>query len=298
MTADNQQINTYLNLIDKQIEGNQGKNLLLQQGAHLSFVDETIRTLSNVGNLSPHMESVLVAYASEKTIEEFCRINQYFTFDSEARRQLETLYRNLFANIKAQSEPNETVAAKHYQALSQWLVQTNPFAQPLYAASPTDLQPVACAEYSAQLQCQILQITAPMQPVLDIGCGKQAHLVAHLRQQNIEAYGFDRFAFQSDHLFTADWLEYDYGTNKWGTIVSNLGFSNHFRHHHLRADGNFMGYAQKYMDILNALQVGGSFHYAPEVPFIETYLDRRTYRILKVETPQSNLLATIITRLK
>jgi hypothetical protein len=298
MTEENQQINTYFNLIDKQIESNQGKNLFLQQGVHLSFVDETIQALSNIEDLAPDMESVLVAYATQKTIEEFCRINQYYAFSSQARRQLKTIYRNLFANIKAKNLPINTISTNHYHALTNWLNNTNPFAQQIYATSSSNLQPVPCAEYSAELQSQILQITAPMQPVLDIGCGKQANFVAHLRQQHIEAYGIDRFAFESDHLYTADWLEYDFGTEKWGTLISNLGFTNHFMHHHLRPDGNFMGYAQKYMSILKSLKIGGRFHYAPEIPFIETHLDRHTYRVDKIQMPHTNIKATIITRIQ
>jgi hypothetical protein len=64
-----------------------------------------------------------------------------------------------------------------------------------------------------------------------------------------------------------------------GTITSNLGFSNHFNHHHLRKDGHFIEYAKTFMDILNSLKIGGSFYYAPDLPFIEKYLDRVKYRI-------------------
>lgn len=60
---------------------------------------------------------------------------------------------------------------------------------------------------------------------------------------------------------------------KWGTIVSNLGFSNHFNHHNLREDGNFIKYAKTYMNILYSLKPGECFHYAPDLPFIEKYLD-------------------------
>jgi hypothetical protein len=92
--------------------------------------------------------------------------------------------------------------------------------------------------------------------------------------------------------------EYNYGIGKWGTIVSNLGFSNHFKHHNLREDGNYIEYGKKYMDIIRSLKVGGRFHYAPDLPFIEFYLDTRQYQIDKFDIGEFDFKTTVITRLK
>jgi len=137
-----------------------------------------------------------------------------------------------------------------------------------------------------------------MEPVLDIGCGKQGHFVNYLCKQGIEATGIDRFSISGCNLVKADWLEYNYGMDIWGTVISHLGFSNHFKHHHLREDGNYIEYARKYMQILKSLKIGGRFHYAPDLPFMEIYLDKRQFQIDRCEISDFDIHTTVITRLK
>ena len=120
----------------------------------------------------------------------------------------------------------------------------------------------------------------------------------YLNLAGIEAYGIDRFSFTDRFLLQADWLEYSYGTEKWGTITSNLGFSNHFKHHHLRADGNFIEYGKKYMEILKSLKIGGSFYYAPDLQFIEEHLDTGQFRIEHYPIDAYDFKTTRLTRLK
>jgi len=52
------------------------------------------------------------------------------------------------------------------------------------------------------------------------------------------------------------------------------------------------------MDILNALKVGGNFHYAPDLPFIEQYLDKDKYQLTKRSIGNYNLCSTKIIRMK
>lgn len=117
-------------------------------------------------------------------------------------------------------------------------------------------------------------------------------------EKGVETYGIDRFSFTDKNLSNSDWLEYSYGVEKWGTIISNLGFSNHFKHHNLREDGNYIEYGKKYMEILKSLKIGGEFYYAPDLPFIEQYLDSRQFRIDKNEIGKYHFKTTKITRLK
>ena len=118
--------------------------------------------------------------------------------------------------------------------------------------------------------------------------------VNYLKNQGIEALGIDRFKFTASNLITVDWLEFDYGKEKWGTIISNLGFSNHFNHHNLREDGNYIEYGKTYMNILNSLKVGGRFHYAPDLPFIEKYLDNKQFDLRKYEINEYDFKTTKI----
>ena len=180
------------------------------------------------------------------------------------------------------------------------MLKANPFAEKLYADAGTDLDPVPCSEYTTEIQLQLLRIDIDtlMEPILDIGCGKQVNLVRHLSTRGKDAIGIDRFAFSDSRVITSDWLEFTYGTGKWGTVLSHLGFSNHFKHHNLREDGNYIGYAKKYMEILRSLKIGGKFHYAPDLPFIECYLNKDHYQAKGFQIGDHGFETTVITRLK
>ncbi len=294
-------MNKFLKNIDKQIEFNKGKNIFHNDtNSPFKFIDETVNVISNMSELSADSERMLIDYATDKSVEEFCRINQYYTFNRHAKNDLRSIYSDLFSCIKANKKSIESISKNHYDNIKQWLRKTNPFADKIYSDAELDIKPVACSEYSAELQINVLKIDIKslMTPVLDIGCGRQGNLVNYLCNQGIDTYGIDRFSFSKSNLINSDWLEYNYGITKWGTIVSNLGFSNHFKHHNLREDGNYIEYGKKYVDIINSLKVGGRFHYAPDLPFIELYLDSRQYQIEKFEVGEFDFKTTVITRLK
>jgi hypothetical protein len=291
----------YFKDIDKQISFNKGKNIFLDD-KHLQFrfIDDTIKVLSEISELDAAAEKVLTGYATDKALEEFYRVNQYYTFNAGAINDLRKIYADLFSAIRDRQESTESISKNHYENIRQWLAASNPFAKQLYSTTEPAIEPVACAEYTAELQVHILNldIHTIMEPVLDIGCGRHGNLVKYLSGKGINVSGIDRFPFSENNLVNADWLEYDYGLKKWGTIVSNLGFSNHFKHHHLRTDGNYIAYGGKYMDILKSLKPGGSFHYAPDLPFIECYLDKKQYSVDKFDTGETDFKTTMITRLK
>lgn len=290
----------FIKQIDCQINANQGKNIFLEHKHNaLIFIDSTIKVILNIHELPVDYETLLINYATDKAIEEFCRINQYYTFNSQSKNELRDIYRDLLHNIKTKRNSIEFIEKQHYSNLKHWLQKTNAFAEQIYSTTETAIIPVSCFEYTPELQLDILKIVPEKLsgPVLDIGCGRDGNLVRFLIQIGIEAKGIDRFSFSGDCLINADWLEYDYGIEKWGTIVSNLGFSNHFTHHHLRKDGNYIEYAGKYMEILNSLRPGGKFHYAPDMSFIETHLNNNRFQIEKYGIADLNYKTTIITRL-
>lgn len=293
-------MNKFIESIDKQIESNKGKNIFLDKPGLFHFINETIDAITNINELTSDSEKKLIDYAADKAIEEFCRINQYYSFDTKSKIELRIIYSELFTKIRAGKNSSEEISKGHYKKLKNWIKKSNSFAEEIYSNTDLSVEPVACSEYSADLQIEILKIENLhlKEPVLDIGCGKQANLVNYLRENGIEAYGIDRFSFTNKNLFNSDWLEYNYGLEKWGTIISNLGFSNHFIHHNLREDGNFIEYGKKYMDILKSLRVGGEFYYAPDLPFIEKYLDSNQFNIDKNEIGGYEFKTTKITRLK
>lgn len=242
----------------------------------------------------------MIDYLTNRSVQEFCKINQYYTFDKQAHLILRNLYAELFTNIKTRKYSIGSIAETHYHNLMKWLQETNSFAEKIYNSKGEMIESVICSEYSPDLQIEILQIDINqiVEPVLDIGCGNQGSLVLYFRQKGIEAYGFDRFVCDNSFLSNSDWLEYKFEKDKWGTITSNLGFSNHFQHHHFRNDGNFIEYTKKYMDILNSLKIGGCFHYAPDLPFVEQYLNEDKYQIIKCNIGDYEFKSTKIKRLK
>ncbi len=287
--------------IDKQFGFNQGKNLFHNGLVNsLKFSPETLIAIEKIDLIDSDSENLLIDYLTNRAIQEFCKINQYYTFDKQAQLALRNLYVDLFTNIKNHNSAIDSIAEKHYDNLIKWLQETNPFAEKVYPSKREMIEPVACSEYSPDLQIEILQIDIHqiIEPILDIGCGKQGNLVLFLRQKGLDAYGFDRFAYENPFLSNSDWFEYKFDKDKWGTITSNLGFSNHFKHHHFRNDGNFVDYAIKFMEILSSLKIGGYFRYAPDLPFIEQYLDNDKYQITKRTIRNYEFKSTIIKRLK
>ncbi|MBP1644970.1 MAG: hypothetical protein H6Q16_545 [Bacteroidetes bacterium] len=291
----------YQDNIDQQFEFNQGKNLFNNGILNsLRFSKETLDAIKDIDLIDSESENLLIDYLTNRAIQEFCKINQYYTFDNQAKIMLRNLYVDLFTNIKNHEDSINLIATKHYDNLIKCLQETNSFAEKIYNSKEELIQSVVCSEYSPELQIKILQIDIDniIEPVLDIGCGRKGDLVLYLRQKGIEAYGFDRFAYKNSFLINSDWFEYKFEREKWGTITSNLGFSNHFQHHHFRNDGNFIDYAKKYMDILNSLKIGGSFHYAPDLPFIEQYLDLEKYKLMKENVCNYKFKSMKIERLK
>lgn len=286
--------------IDHQIGFNQDKNLFYHGIPQaMKFSQSTLQAIRRLDDIPEKDLPLLMDYTTEKVLQGFCRINQYFSFDENDKNDLKEIYQNLYRDITTKTTPLSTIADNHYENLKYWLLKTNPFSQKIYSESDAIVNAVACSEYSAQLQKRTLHLDRIKlsDPILDIGCGKDGNLVKSLREENLEAYGIDRFSDNSPFLKKADWLEFDYGTEKWGTIVSNLGFSNHFVHHHLRNDGVYIEYAKKFMDILRSLKIGGCFCYAPDLPFIEQFLNETNFQITKYGIDNLSFNATIITRL-
>jgi hypothetical protein len=294
-------MNNYQDKIDKQFEFNQGKNLFYNGIVNsLRFSPDTLKAIDRIDIIDSVSENLLIDYLTNRAVQEFCMINQYYTFDKQARLLLRDLYVDLFANIKSKKTSIDSIAEKHFENLIKWLKESNSFAEKIYTSKGEIIESVVCSEYSPDLQIDILQIDIDqiVEPVLDIGCGKQGSLVLFLCQKGIDAYGFDRFAYEHTVLSNSDWFKYKFEKEKWGTIISNLGFSNHFQHHHFRNDGNYIDYAKKYMDILTSLKIGGNFHYAPDLPFVEQYLDKDKYQLTKRRIGNHEFNSTKIERLK
>lgn len=287
------------NEIDRQFALHQNKNLFYKNSGKLPrFSDAIIGSLKNAGKISPDDLGSLVNYTADKTLQELCRVNQYYSFHKNDIISLKMIYFDLYRNLFKGKNPVEVISHDHFEKLRSFLEKTNPFSKKLYQDKEAVLESVACFEYSAILQSEILHLHGIklLEPILDIGCGKEGRLVKYLREKGLDTYGIDRFSDDSAFTIKADWLAYEYGNEKWGTIVSHLGFSNHFVHNHLREDGDYIGYAAGYMRILQSLKNSGCFYYAPDLPFIETYLDKKRFGIKKYDIKNMPFKKTIITK--
>jgi hypothetical protein len=287
-------------ILQSQFWFNQGSNLMDQEGLkQMHFSKELIRLIQS-GDI-PELEDdgLITGELTEMTLAEFFRVNQYYTFDRNAVNNLRSLYSDLLQRIRSMRYSIEELEREHYQGLADWLKKSQPFVNRLYHDKGARLTPVVCEEYSAAFQCHMLGMDPRnlLQPVLDLGCGKDARLVNYMREQSIEAYGCDRYPFDTPFLFSASWMEYHFSQEQWGTIISHMAFSNHFMHHHLRMDGDFSGYASKYMEILKALKFGGSFYYTPELPFIEQYLNPLEFNIEHPDREHPAVRSSCITRI-
>lgn len=131
---------------------------------------------------------------------------------------------------------------------------------------------VVVSEYTPELQLAALSLPlgAITSPVLDIGCGAQALLPRYLRNLGHDVIGIDRDA--GSDAERADWLTYEYGTAKWRTIISHLGFTLHFLRAHLASEDEARKYAETFLRITRSLVIGGKLVYAPSVPFFESVL--------------------------
>jgi hypothetical protein len=226
--------------------------------------------------------------------------NQYVHLNQEEQQRLLTLYHGYLQGMKTVLVSSKTfpefekdfsnLVKDHFKDLSNnisrffdretgWQIQENII-----------LKQVVCSEYSPDFQLGLLGLNVEdlMQPVLDLGCGKNGTLVKYLRQMGLTAIGVDRIVEANPFLKEADWFDIEFHSGSWGTVISHMAFSNHFAFHHRYKKGKPRQYAQMYMQILEGLKPGGCFIYSPGLPFIEQYLpeDQFTVKRQDVITPE------------
>ncbi|MCK5739757.1 class I SAM-dependent methyltransferase, partial [bacterium] len=210
--------------------------------------------------------------------------NQYINFPDMHEKLLLTSFFKFFTDMgdaMPQSGTETDLRAaitelfvRHRRQLGQ--IFTN-YCETFFHTAPETceiMKPVACDEYSAQLQIDLLKMDVAQlkSPVLDIGCGIQGNLVAYLRKAGLDAEGIDRQVTVKPGLHQGDWLDFNFEPKRWGTIIAHQSFSTHFIFNHIHSQDLAQKYAGTFMQIINSLQPGGDFYYAPGVPFFEPHL--------------------------
>lgn len=293
-------------VIEQQVQFNARKNIFsAPEASQFGFTAATVELMCLRLNfqLTAEEEEQLIDFTMRKALHAFYEINQYYNFGQAEETALKAIYKTLLDEIRQMDNAEDVllnvVMVRHYARLQSWLKTSNPFAEAIYLPEVSSVKDtVVCEQYAAGMQVELLHLSDLQGPVLDIGCGTDALLVNHLRSEGHEAFGLERDAVPSAYIFRHSWFDFQFEANSWGTIISNLGFSNHFIHHHLRSDGDYVKYARKYMEILHALKPGGSFYYAPDLPFIEAYLCSETFRITRQDIAETGYKSACITRLK
>jgi len=278
--------------IEDQFKKNEHQNLFFQElDYRKQFLEETKELILKYGEELYSIDSnqgsgKWVDLMTEKAIRTFWNANQFMDIRKRQIEELRLIYqllwKDILIEIRAQPINFDELQKKHLKRLTAWLEKSNAFTKQINKTDQPEIARVICAEYSSVLQLQLLRVDVSvlLQPVLDIGCGEHTYLVTFLRENGIEAVGLDRIIEPSAHLIQANWLEYSFKPSQWGSVISNHSFTLHFLNHHLRSDGDFISYAEKYKEILNSLVPGGVFYYAPDLPFIESYLPQDEYKVL------------------
>ncbi len=213
---------------------------------------------------------------------------QYLELGDAERRDLGAIYRQfvaetrdwLSAGVSTSTECPPLVA--HHDRLCAWTRSRLAEVDALEWADTAD-DTVVCGSYSALLQLDLLGLDSVdlMGPILDLGCGRAATLVAYLRQTGRDAYGIDRLVAESPGLFQGSWFDAPLAPGSWGTIIAHHSFSLHFLNAHLGRTERAVRYARHYMRILDALKPGGLFAYAPGLGFIEQHLDPQRFNVTR-----------------
>jgi len=290
------------NSIKRQLEVNQSKNLLFEnveqimdiEPGFLAALEELLDASSKdrpAGN-SPEV----VSFAAQALLKRVYSVNQYLNINAQKIEELEQIYRETWQAMLKSRDVRSTLREQHYPELSRWLASLYPEEFREQLESRPIVGHVVCEEYSASLQLELLRIDLSnlKQPVLDIGCGSQANLVRYLVSQGIEAYGFDRhLEKQENYLSQIDWFEYAFEAERWGTLLSNMAFTNHLNYVHLHDVPQLERYLLKMREMLESLRPGGCFYYAPSLPFVEVWFASEQYKVDRKHTSAELSISTI-----
>jgi len=222
-------------------------------------------------------------------IKECINYNQYIEFTDVQIDVFKNLYKALIKDLN--KIPTEVVNIHIEKIVTNHRIKLLTILQEIFSGQSEFTQKKICSEYSYKLQKQVLRlkINSLLEPILDIGCGENAFLVKECINNKKEIFGIDQYIVQNlDNIFCKNWLEYNYEKKKWGSIISHMAFTNHFKYHVSHQTNYVKQYMEKYIEILSSLKIGGSFYYSPSMPEIEQNVDKEKYKIQNYENIVNN----------
>jgi hypothetical protein len=254
---------------------------------------------SNTIQKSENVSEEIVSFTAQEFVKRLLSINPYLGINQQQVETLEEIYRQTWQRIIKTGNIKASLRELHYPELAKWLASLYPEKFRKFLKSASVIGNVTYGEYSAEFQVELfgIDVSHMQPPVLDIGCGGQANLVRYLRSLSVDAYGIDRYLeIQEPYLEQIDWFEYDFQPCRWGTIISNMAFTNHLKYAYLHDRFQLEQYLIKMKQIAESLSMGGSFHYAPSLPFVEDQLSEEKYRV-KREQKRGDTFVSLVIRI-
>lgn len=282
-------------------------NISVSRELERQLLDSDSHLVETIKKMDDRSMETLSDEITSKCLKLFFYNNQYLNVDDTAKAKIKNTYSQFILSIKEILLKNQMtldqikqMVISHHLELKSILYYYN--EKEMDCVSPQDryLSPKVCSEYSAPFQLQLLGLEEDqlLEPILDIGCGSEANLVSYLREIGREAYGIERqLEIKNDYLEEANWLTYEFGQDKWSTVISNMAFSNHYFHQEITGSDQVKIYEHKYYEILKGLKKNGSFIYAPGLPSIEEKLDE-SYEVEKMPIKGANDSRLYVTKIK
>lgn len=273
------------NAILAQLDLNKDTNLLYRCLEAVAKVDSGfINTLQWAAEqpFDPDEANRRAGYAARECLRTIYQLNQYLHVSTLKRDELKQIYLDSWQRITAGDDIEKVLISFHYPKLQVWLASVYPPQfLPAFTITP-NIHPVLNKQYSPVFQLELLgvDLNSLKQPILDIGCGSEGRLVNFLIKQGLQAFGVDRMIdCDCDHLVEMDWFEFELKRGYWGSIISNIAFSNHYQYI-MRYETQYLHlYSHLYESILISLGTDGVFYYAPPAPGLEDTLPREKFLI-------------------
>ncbi len=290
--------------IKQQLDVNKSRNLLFENVTQIMNVEPSFLAAleellnSNISDKSEDVYSEFVSFTAKELVKRLYSINPYLRVSKVQVENLEQIYRQTWRVMIKNGNIKATLIEFHYPELSKWLATLYPEKFQKFLKLSSGVGHITYGEYSAELQVELLGIDIAhiKQPVIDIGCGSKANLVRYFRSLGVEAYGIDRHLETLEpYLNQVDWFDYYFAPSRWGTIVSNMGFTNHLNYAYLHDISQLEHYLLKMKEVLESLSTNGYFFYAPSLPFVEDKLSAKSYKVER-EQKNSDIFVSIIIR--
>lgn len=273
--------NELIELMKHQFDFNENINIFCSKCSP-EFDNKTKDILNNIRkeikSLSEVDREKLIKDYKKAFLDSFYKSNQYIYFNDDEEKEIETIAKDLIRNLSYDSIEISEIESKHFDNIKKFIYKTNIHIYNLNKNDDKYVKSFVCSEYSAEFIIDLfnLDMSTLKEPILDIGCGSHGNLVRFLKEEGLETYGFDRLS-KFNFVIEKDWFDFEYGINKWGTIISNLSFCSHYLHNYSNNYDLLSQYEETYEKILNSLNKGGIWIYAPSLPFIEDKLDKNKY---------------------